>query len=374
MDADLEPVYGRVMNATRPEDVFRELTVLLPQRLLIDHLSVEVSRFREVLNPAAYSLPDDVLAATAAREKFELLYEASLRKASHGLYALDGFNQLSPPSGGRKIVVDGVSYTVGPQRHLGEHSTLYEAHFPHDGGSAKAMIRVAHTSADAPFLNNEIRILDRLHRKVADKELGYWRYLPFIFGRFSARDRIGIVYRWFDGVTATDIRMNRLHRDGVDQRHMIWMYDRMINLLGYIHNRGVIHGRIEPDRLLVRPSNHNVMLTGWSQAVYKPGITGERVQSGHDSPFLAPEVNTTGAIGPWTDIYSLGKCMIWIVGGNPHTNKMPDTVHPKIQRFLQSTVRESPGARPQDAWQLYKAQNRLKDSLWERRFIHLNLA
>jgi hypothetical protein len=116
------------------------------------------------------------------------------------------------------------------------------------------------------------------------------------------------------------------------------------------------------------------MLTGWSQAVYKPGITGEQVQSGPDNPFLAPEVNTTGAVGPWTDIYSLGKCMIWIVGGNPHTNEMPDTVHPKIQRFLQSTVRESPGARPQDAWQLYKAQNRLKDTLWERRFLHLNLA
>jgi hypothetical protein len=229
MDADLEPFYGKVMNATRPEDVFRELSVLLPQRLLIEHLSEEVDKFREILNPESYSLPEDVSSATIAREKFEQLYEAGLKKSARGLYAVDGFTRLPLPQGGRKIVVDGVSYIVGSQSHIGEHSTLYEAYFPHDGGSAKAMIRVAHSPADTPFLNNEIRILDRLHRKVADKELGYWRYLPFIFGRFSAGDRIGIVYRWFDGITATNIRMNRLHKDGVDQRHMIWMYDRMIN-------------------------------------------------------------------------------------------------------------------------------------------------
>ncbi len=374
MDADLAPVYEQVMSAARPEDVFREFHMVLPERLLIEHLSTEVARFREVLNSGSYSAPDDVAAASTARERFETLYQAALKKASQGLYALDGYIALPVPSGGRKIVVDGVSYTIGQQVHMGEHSTLYAAYFPHDGGHAKALVRVANTEHDNPFLNNEIRILDRLHRKVADKELGYWRYLPYVLGRFQAGNRNGIIYRWFEGVTATNIRFNRLHKDGLDQRHMVWIYDRMINLLGFAHNRGIVHGRIEPDRLLVRPSNHNVMLTGWGQAVYKPAVTGERVVSLSESPFAAPEVRQTGVVGPWTDIYSLGKSMIWLLGGDPSSNEMPDTVHPKVQRFLLNTVWENPKARPQNAWLLYEAQILLKDSLWERRFIHLNLA
>lgn len=374
MDADLAPVYEQVMSAARPEDVFREFHMVLPERLLVEHLSTEVARFREVLHSGSYSDPDDVVAASTALQKFESLYQTALKKASQGLYALDGYIPLPVPNGGRKIVVDGVSYTIGQQVYVSEHSTLYVAYFPHDGGHAKALVRVAHTERDNPFLHNEIRILDRLHRKVADKELAYWRYLPYVLGRFQAGNRTGVIYRWFEGVTATDIRFNRLHKDGLDQRHMIWIYDRMINLLGFAHSQSIVHGRIEPDRLLVRPSNHNVMLTGWSQAIYKPAVTGERIVVRSESPFMAPEVKQTGVVGPWTDIYSLGKSMIWLLGGDPSSNEMPDTVHPKVQRFLLNTVRENPKARPQNAWQLYEAQIRLKDSLWERRFIHLNLA
>ncbi len=374
MDSDLAPVYEQVMNAARPEDMFSEFRLVLPERLLAEHLAPEVQKFREVLDSGFYTHPDDAEAAATARERFELYYAAALKKAAAGLYALDGYEATALARGGKSIVVQGVPYFIWSLVHTGEHSALYEARFAHDHGQAKALVRIAHSERDNPFLNNEIRILDRLHRKVADKELGYWRYLPYVLGRFRAGNRTGMVYRWCDGVTATDIRLNRLHKDGLDQRHMIWIYDRMINLLGFAHNRGIVHGRIEPDRLRIRPSNHNVILTGWGQAVYKPAITGEQILPGAESPFLAPEIYTSGAVGPWTDIYSLGKSMIWLLGGDPQSNWMPDTVHPKVQRFLLNTVREKPQARPQDAWQLYQAQNRLKDSLWERRFLPLYLA
>lgn len=374
MDADLAPMYERVMSATRPEDMFRELHLVLPRRLLEEHLSTEVAGFRQVLNPESYRAPDDVAAATTARERFESHYGAALLKASNGLYALDGYLPLPVPNVGQSINVAGVAYTIGQRVHTGTHAAFYQAYFPHDGGHAMALIKVAHALSDNLFLNNEIQILDRLHRMVAGKELGYWRNIPYILGRFETGKRTGIVYRWFEGVTAAQIGLNRLHKDGLDQRHMIWIYDRMINLLGFAHNRGIVHGRIQPDRLRVRLSNHNVMLTGWGQAVYKPAITGELIKPEATSPFLAPEVQTTGAVGPWTDIYSLGKSMIWLLGGDPSTNQMPDSVHEKVKRFLLATVREKPQARPQDAWQLYQAQIRLKDSLWERQFLHLNLA
>lgn len=367
MDADLQPIHDRVLAATRSEDVFTELTALLPPRLLTQHLAPEVEQMRTVLDESKYSSSEDKGAARLARARFDAFYDEALTKAAKGLYALDGFSAL-PVSGGRTVTVDGVTYAISERFHEGTHAFAYRGRVRIDNGSAGVMIRLAKTLGDNAYLHNEIRMLDILHRS----DVGYWRNLPFMLARFSAGDRVGIIFRYFEGLTLEALRRDPLHVHGLDQKHAVWVLDRMLGLLGYVHSTGVIHGRISPERARVRPSNHNLFLSGWAGAVYKPAITGERtVPSG--SAFEAPEVGDEKALGPWTDIYSVGKTIIWLLGGDPVTNDMPDTVEPKLRQFLLNMVPKNPKARPHHAWQLYDAQNRLKDSLWERRFVHLNL-
>jgi len=368
MDADLKPIHDRVMQATRPEEIFKELTVVLPPRLLEKHLAPEMEEMRAVLDATKYSSFDDQEAARLARDRLEASYAEALGKAASGTYSLDGFTMLLPPSGSRTIHVGGTVYAVGEQFHVGEHSAIYHGRMRIDNGSAGVAIRLANTPADNPYLFNEIRMLDLLHRQ----DVGYWRNLPFMLGRFNANERIGIVCRYFEGLTLAALRADRLHKDGLDQRHVVWVMDRMLGLLGYAHSLGVIHGRIEPERVRLRPSNHNALLTGWAHAVYKPAVSGERILP-VGGIFEAPEVRDSGVVGPWTDIYCLGKTLIWLIGGDPVTNDIPDSVEPKLRQFLLNMVPKNPRARPRNAWQLYEAQNRLKDSLWERRFIHLNL-
>jgi hypothetical protein len=73
---------------------------------------------------------------------------------------------------------------------------------------------------------------------------------------------------------------------------------------------------------------------------------------------------------PSADIYMIGKCMIWAMGGDLETNSMPDDVEPDLQRFIQSFVLESPIQRPQDAWQLHGQLQNLVIRLWgPKRFI-----
>lgn len=369
MDADLQPVHDRVMQAARSEEIFKELTVLMPPRLLEKHLAPEMERMRGVLTQENYTSFDDRDATRLARERLEKLYEDALKKSGEGLYALDGFSMVPPPRGGRTVTVGGVSYAVGQMFHSGEHSALYQGRIPVGNGSAGVVIRVATTPADNPFLFNEIRILDLLHRQ----DVGYWRNVPYMLARFNASERVGIIYRQFEGLTLAALRENRLHKEGLDQRHAVWVLDRMLGLLGYAHKIGLVHGRIEPNRVRVRPSNHNALLTGWAHAAYQPATTGERILPA-GGIFEAPEIRDSKPIGPWTDIYCLGKTLIWLLGGDPVTNEMPAGVEPKFRQFLLNMVPKNPRARPHDAWQLYEAQNRLKDSLWERRFIHLDLA
>ncbi len=369
MDADLQPIHERVMRAARPEDVFREMGLVLPPRLLEKHLAPEMEQMLPILDPEVYTSFDDKASAREAGDRLRTLHAEALAKAAKGLYAIDDYTMMLLPSNSRTIVVGPTTYSVGEQVHVGEHAALYKGRMKIDGGSGGVILRVANTPEDNFHLHNEIRMLDFLHRQ----DVGYWRNVPYMLDRFMAGKRVGVVERYFSGLTLTEVRANSLHRNGLDQRHVVWVMDRMLNLLGYVHQLGIIHGRIEPDRIRVRPSNHNAALTGWGHALYRPVTTGERLVP-VGGVFEAPEVRDSGEVGPWTDIYCLGKTLIWLIGGNPTTDEIPSTVQPLIKRFLLNMVRKNPQARPHDAWQLYAAQNRIKDTLWERQFIHLNLA
>ncbi|MBP9757542.1 MAG: hypothetical protein KBD06_02990 [Candidatus Pacebacteria bacterium] len=369
MDADLQPIYDRIMQAIRPEDVFDELAVVLPPRLMEKHLQTEMDAFNALLDADRYTSLDDKEAVALAKPKLDALYATAIERSSKGWYAPEDYTPFVPPGNGRTIVVDGTQYWVGEKFHVGEHSALYKGRMKIDRGSAGVVIRVANTPETNPYVLNEIGMLDQLHRV----DVGYWKNVPFMLGRFSSGDRIGLVTRYASGYTLDEVRANKLHRDGLDQRHVVWVMDRMLGLMWYYHSLGIVHGRIDPERIRIRPYNHNALLTGWGHAVFKPAITGQRFTP-LGGEFEAPEIAGGGSIGPWTDIYSLGKSLIWLIGGNPITNEMPDRVEPKIRQFLVNMVRKSPKGRPHDARQLYDAQERLKDGLWERQFVHLNMA
>lgn len=368
MDSDLEPIHDLVMQATRPEEVFREMSVVLPPRLLEEHLRSEMDVLHKILYPDAYSASDDRDAAQHARERLDGFYAEALRKSGQGIYNIDGYQAWPLEESSRMLNIRGRKYVIGSKRHIGERATLYDGRVAIDGGSGGVVIRVAHSADDNPYLFNEIRMLELLHRQ----DVGYWRNLPYMLDRFMAGDRVGIICRLFEGYSLVQVRESPLHKDGLDQRHMVWILDRMLGLLGYVHKLGIVHGAIDPERIRVRPSNHNALLSGWGRAVYKPATTGERVIP-KGGMFEAPEVGESGIVGPWTDIYGLGKTLIWLLGGDLVANEFPDGVEPKIQQFLLNMVRKNPRARPRDAWQLYKAQNRLKDSLWRRQFRHLDM-
>jgi len=357
------------MRAVRAEEIFTELTVLLPERLLALHLKPEMDQMCALLDPTRYSSFDDKEAARIARARLDSFFSEALDNARRGVYAMDDFSSVGLPQRGKTIQVDGVVYGINEKFAMSDHSTLYRGRVALAHGSGGCVIRLANTPSDNPYLYNEIRNLDILHRQ----DVGYWRAVPFMLARFAAGERIGIITRYFDGLTLAGVRANKLHSNGLDQRHVVWVMGRMLGLLWYVHSLGMVHGRIAPSRIRIRPSNHNALLTGWSHAVHRPAVTGERVVS-EGGVFEAPEVSGAEALGPWTDIYGLGKTLIWLIGGDPITNEIPNNVEQKIKLFLLNMVRTNPKSRPHDAKQLYEAQNRIKDSLWERRFMHLNLA
>jgi hypothetical protein len=63
------------------------------------------------------------------------------------------------------------------------------------------------------------------------------------------------------------------------------------------------------------------------------------------------------------------KCMIWLLGGDPHSKVFPNFVPAPIRAFLKGCI--LPGNRaPQNAWQLKEEFDELLGRLWGERKFH----
>ena len=53
---------------------------------------------------------------------------------------------------------------------------------------------------------------------------------------------------------------------GIDPRHAVWIWRRMLDTLHFIHAQSWCHGDVRPDHALVNPEDHGILLIGWAAA------------------------------------------------------------------------------------------------------------
>jgi len=168
---------------------------------------------------------------------------------------------------------------------------------------------------------------------------------------------------WF---TAEQIRA--CYCDGVDPCHLGWMFKRILEVLGYVHSQGWVHGAVLPRNLSFHTQRHALRLTHWNDSVTK----GSRLAM--TSPEWSewyPAEHATSA-QPQTDIYLAAKSMIYLAGGEATSNHWPATTPPRMQRFFNACLLESPRMRPHDAWSLHEEFDELLQDLFgPRRFVEL---
>jgi serine/threonine protein kinase len=66
------------------------------------------------------------------------------------------------------------------------------------------------------------------------------------------------------GWTLGDVQ--RAFPSGVDPRHAVWMWRRILEVLGWAHRSGWSHGAIDPAHVVLNEREHAVMLVSWSHA------------------------------------------------------------------------------------------------------------
>lgn len=172
--------------------------------------------------------------------------------------------------GGRVLQWRGGHYRVLAPLGRGEHAEVLLAErlgaLPE-----RVTLKLALHEAGASALAREAAALAALQSLDIAGAAYFTRRLPQPIGTgqaegWSEAPREALVLRHPTGFWGSLDAVRQAHAQGIDPRHAVWIWRRMLEVLAFVHDAGWCHGAIAPAHALVHPRDHGVLLIGWSQA------------------------------------------------------------------------------------------------------------
>jgi hypothetical protein len=77
--------------------------------------------------------------------------------------------------------------------------------------------------------------------------------------------------------------MQAAQPSGLDPRHIVWIWRRGVETLGFVHASGWVHGDLGLDHLLLHPAEHGLHVIGWARA---ERLDGEALARGRERDLL----------------------------------------------------------------------------------------
>jgi hypothetical protein len=267
------------------------------------------------------------------------------------------------------LTVAGPKRTYTLVRHLaaGDVADLHLA----SAGESSYLLKISRIPGGAALLDNERRKLAHLLTKAGDST--YRRYLPTLAESFPAKDRfdkrVNVFLHEPGFFTAEEVHDKHPALDG---RHLAWIFKRLLTVLGFCQRQGVVHGAVLPPHVLLHAANHGVQLIGWGQSVE----LGEPINniSTHYRDWYPREVRKKQPACAATDLFLAAKCLVYLAGGDPATNRMPDSVPAPLSRFVATCLLPPAAMRPDDAWQVLDELDELLGRLYGApKFVQLDM-
>jgi hypothetical protein len=220
------------------------------------------------------------------------------------------------------------------------------------------ILKIVRGPKDNDLMDRERTALEILWKA---KPENFRKYLPeFIQGVKASGRRVNILHNELTYLPLREIV--DLHSGKLDFRHIVWMVNRALSILGFAHQSGIVHGAILPCHLLYDPKSHGLKLVDWCYSCTNgqniPAIVRDYSNN------YPPEVKKKRLAGPWTDIYMLMKSIEIISGEVPK----------RFRGLIQWCVTESPASRPADAWMVQdRWVNLAKEEFGEPKFLTLTM-
>jgi serine/threonine protein kinase len=236
-------------------------------------------------------------------------------------------------------------YTLIRELRTGDLCEVYYA----VSGANDYVLKIPRTARGDGLLAKEFETLGQLLEQQGGES--YHRYLPQPVETFFDASRRINAFAWRDGFYTSGQILDR-HPAGLDGRHLAWMFNRTLEAIGYVHSRGWIHGAVLPPHLMFHAENHGLQLVGWIHAerINRP----LKFAPTQFKAWYPPECRRKRPATPSVDIYLAAKSMVYLAGGDPLTETLPQRIPAEIRRFLKGCLLSSPRMRPQNAWELHE--------------------
>lgn len=157
---------------------------------------------------------------------------------------------------------------------------------------------------------------------------------------------LALVMSFIEGKNLSEIMEG--YPSGLEPEHVAWIGERCLNTLKYLHMHGVIHGDMKPQNVMVQAESHTVTLVDYGLSHVRPSSGG--LAKGYTPYFAAPEVIDGGVPLPESDLFGLGMTMVYLLGGDVTTVKVPSTTPPNMVQFIKRLIKRDPLQRPR-VWQ-----------------------
>lgn len=239
-----------------------------------------------------------------------------------------------------------------------------------DAGETRILIPPEHQAEfhrGLAYFFEEARVLSGLHHSNVVRVMNFFR----------ANGTAYMVMQFERGRTLHD--HIREHRGRMSEVFFSTLFGNLLDGLGEVHSRGLLHLDLKPANIWLRCDNTPVLLDfGASRFAVDIGPPAPRAM--YTPGYAAPEqYHGNYTLGPWTDIYAIGACMYTTLGKvappaaddrlnddylQPARQRFSDYYSPRLLIAIDECLRLAPALRPQHTRALQEALASAGSSGW----------
>jgi serine/threonine protein kinase len=245
--------YDQISHFTQPEELFGALGTTQAQQL--SQLEIAFKSLIKLYHPDQYAKqPEELANVTEIVKIINGLKQHATIKIKASVYG-----EMNPGDNRNVITTSRHEYFVTEYLVEGSHADIYHGFYLDPGDKAQPKKEVV------------IKIIaDRSRNDLVRQEVAFYQTLThFCFPNYledfcTSDGKHAIVLSYIAGGYDL-IELKRRYRQqyytpGLPQEHLVWILDRYLSALGLLHEKGILHGNIQPDNLIVQPKNHNGLL------------------------------------------------------------------------------------------------------------------
>lgn len=213
-----------------------------------------------------------------------------------------------------------------------------------------AILKLLCDQKDRDRFDNEWNVLQALHRSNAPGADNFTMLIPqpITYGDISSGSHAGRrvhVFRWMSGFYYTFEDVLQAYPQGIPPRASIWIWRRILEVLFFIHNSGMVHGAVLPSHLLAQENEHGILLVGYGSS----GRFGDKhhISPGRFESFHKMSERSFSTLSPELDLVMSARCMVYVLGGDPETGSLPTAVPKRLADVIRQTALGNSG---EDAW------------------------